>query len=125
MDYSPTPLETLFLWRLLASEGGEFLQDVKPDPHASRPAATGTSWPDRIDKTQTSNVNRSWAPGNVYLADRGGLALGCRTLGCGNCPTLNRRRADSAGDDAETEDTSDRLPNVPGRFHYGICCRWS
>jgi hypothetical protein len=32
MDYNPTPLETLFLWRLLASEGGEFLKDVKPDP---------------------------------------------------------------------------------------------
>jgi hypothetical protein len=32
MDYRPTPLETLFLWRLLASEGGEFLKDVKPDP---------------------------------------------------------------------------------------------
>lgn len=32
MDYTPTSLETLFLWRLLASEGGTFLKDVKPDP---------------------------------------------------------------------------------------------
>jgi len=32
MTYHPTPLETLFLWRLLANEGGEFLKDVKPDP---------------------------------------------------------------------------------------------
>lgn len=30
MDYMPTGLQTLFLWRLLAAGGGEFLSDIKP-----------------------------------------------------------------------------------------------
>jgi DNA-binding MarR family transcriptional regulator len=30
MNYDPQPLQTLFLWRLLASGGGEFSKDIKP-----------------------------------------------------------------------------------------------
>lgn len=36
MSYTPSPLETLFLWRLLASGDGEFLKYIKPDPGASQ-----------------------------------------------------------------------------------------
>jgi len=30
MTYLPTPLQTLFLWRLLATNGGEFWKLIKP-----------------------------------------------------------------------------------------------
>ncbi len=31
MEFSPDPLQTLFLWRLLADDGGAFQQGLKPD----------------------------------------------------------------------------------------------
>ena len=31
MSFTPEPRQTLFLWNLLAHDGGQFLNDVKPE----------------------------------------------------------------------------------------------
>lgn len=72
MSFTPSPLQTLFLWRLLANGGGEFWKDVKPAIDAKDRKLLEAAGLIAVEKRkQTTAKNRSVAALHVALTEQG------------------------------------------------------
>lgn len=71
MSLSPNPLQTLFLWRLLASEGGEFWKNTKPQVSTAERKELEAAGLIAIDKRKESDRKGARPIMYVSLSEQG------------------------------------------------------
>jgi hypothetical protein len=71
MSFSPSPLQTLFLWRVLVSGGGEFLKTVKPEIDAKDRKALEAAGLITVGKRKASEAKGVRATTFVTLSEEG------------------------------------------------------
>jgi hypothetical protein len=72
MSDQPNPLQTLFLWRLLATDGGEFLKKIKPELSAKDRNALAAAGLIETDKRKEPNPKKgARAITYIALSDKG------------------------------------------------------
>lgn len=71
MNFSPSPIQTLFLWRLLATEGSEFLKKIKPEVDAKERKALESAGLIAVEKRKESDKKGARASMFIRLTEQG------------------------------------------------------
>lgn len=71
MSFNPSPLQTLFLWRLLATDGGDFLKRIKPPIDATQRKALEAAGIIQVEKRKESDQKGARPVSYVSLTEQG------------------------------------------------------